>query len=160
MEQNYMDENKPVCHFLIGLPGSGKSTWARKSKLNLPIISSDSYIESLAAAKGKTYTDAFAEVSDQAIKLFNQELNTAISNKESFIWDQTNLTKNARANKLKKLKGYTIIGHFWNVPESELSQRRSNRKDKTIPYGVLKNMAATQQIPSPEEGFDQIFIHS
>jgi predicted kinase len=43
------DPNKPIAYVLVGLPGSGKSTWAAAHPERLPIASTDVFIEAYAA---------------------------------------------------------------------------------------------------------------
>lgn len=148
---------RPVCYMLVGLPGSGKSTWAGKQ--NLPVVSSDAWVEKLATERGKTYSEAFAEVSDQAMRLFKQELDQMIRSGVSFIWDQTNLGQGMRSSKLRALRGYSAVAHVWVVPQEELQRRCAQRADKVIPQAVLERMAMDFSLPSPDEGFEQIIIH-
>ena len=51
----------PVAYILIGLPGSGKSTWIRnnQTKDDFVVISSDDEIEKYAKSQSKTYSEVF-----------------------------------------------------------------------------------------------------
>lgn len=149
--------SRPVCHMLVGVPGSGKSTWARSQ--DLPVVSSDAWVERLAAERGQTYNQAFAEVVDEAMSRFSQDIDQLVRHQQSFVWDQTNLGQGARAKKLRRLRGYDIVAQVWQIPESELERRRTQRTDKVIPPGVLRDMLSQFAVPSLDEGFCKINMH-
>lgn len=151
--------SKPVCYMMVGLPGSGKSTWAHDNFTDIPIVSSDHWVQQLALVRGQTYSQAFADVIDQATRLFDQEISDLIYQRQSFVWDQTNITVSVRRNKLMRLRGYRVVAHAWLLDEAELQRRQSLRPDKSIPQPVLQDMMSKYSIPSPDQGFDQVIIH-
>ena len=53
----------PKCYQMIGVPGSGKSTWIRNQiwALGLTVISTDAFVEAYAATQGKTYNQVFQD---------------------------------------------------------------------------------------------------
>ena len=59
----------PKCTFLIGVPGSGKSTWFDKNQVGT-LISSDDIIESIACEYEMTYNQCFQDL----IKFAEKEL--------------------------------------------------------------------------------------
>ncbi len=146
---------KPHCYFLVGLPGSGKSTWAEQRFL-MPIVSSDKWVERLAEQLGKTYNEAFADVIKEATLLFNKEIDALIEARRDFVWDQTNLNVKTRAGKLSRIKGYDIIATVFEIESEELERRRAGRPEKTIPAHILKSMADTYQVPTVDEGFMKV----
>ena len=103
--------NTPKLYMLIGLPGSGKSTFINKI-LNpnkdwyTIVLSTDASIERYAEAHGKTYDDVFQEAIKGAETYLNDKLDHAIEHEYSIIWDQTNLTRKSRARKLAKIREY------------------------------------------------------
>jgi len=146
---------KPHCYFLVGLPGSGKSTWAEQRFL-MPIVSSDKWVERLAEQLGKTYNEAFDSVIKEATQLFNKEIDALVEARRDFVWDQTNLTVKARAGKLSRLKNYEVIATVFEIEANELERRRAGRPEKTIPAHILKSMADTYQVPTTDEGFMKV----
>lgn len=144
---------------MVGLPGVGKSTFINKQKTdNTVVISSDDIIEEYAAQNGITYSEAFPV----AIKLTKSEMErrliNAISDGKEIFWDQTNLTKKSRADKLAKIpKNYTKIAVVFETPdETEHARRLAARPGKEIPASVLEDMKKSFKTPSVDEGFDGI----
>ncbi len=152
--------NLPILFMLVGIPGSGKSTWAQKYINNLPsnewvIASSDSIIEELAKVKGTTYTEEFKINAKYGIQECIKSVQQAISLEKNIIWDQTNLTKKSRAAKLALFpESYSKYYYRFETPEpEELEKRLASRPDKFIPQHVIESMISSLEEPSLEEGF-------
>jgi predicted kinase len=154
-----------TAYMLIGVPGSGKSTWAEPLLVRdgALLISSDAYIETMAQAMGTTYGAIFKATIGEATKWMDTQLNTAIQNMTQVIWDQTNLTMKTRRPKLNKLldAGYEVVAVAFECPAPELARRRKERAEKTgkdIPPSVIESMTATYVRPTRLEGFHRVII--
>lgn len=149
----------PKLYMLIGVPGSGKSTWLNSQDWagDCVLISTDKLIELEAGRQGKTYNQVFKDYIDTATKLMNEDVIAAVSEGKDIIWDQTNTSRKSRKAKLAMMPNYYKIAVVFATPEAEEWQRRINsRPGKMIPEGVLKAMAMGLQIP--EEGeFDEVW---
>lgn len=149
-------------YFLIGLPGIGKSTWIRNKRLDADtskVISSDDHIEAEAQRQKRTYNDVFRSYIKTATREMYQDLEKAFKNEVEFIfWDQTNLTRKARASKIKMVPDdyKKVAVYFKPVEPTEWARRLLSRPEKTIPTDKLVNMARTMESPSLDEGFDEI----
>jgi predicted kinase len=141
---------------LVGLPGVGKSTWAKK-QLNATIISTDDIIQDIADKYGLTYNQIFdSETYSFVNKIAWRLAKFAFERNDNVIWDQTNLTINSRANKLKMVPGhYKKICVLFGVPD-DLPERLNSRPGKVIPNDVMMNMIKSYQQPTTLEGFDDI----
>ena len=146
---------KPHCYFLVGLPGSGKSTWA-DSRFLLPIVGTDQWIDRFAAELGATYNEVFDSHIKEATRLFDMQINDLVYQGRDFVWDQTNLTVKSRKAKLSRLKGYDVSAVVFDIDPTVLAERQAQRPGKTIPSHVLKSMASSYQEPTLEEGFSRI----
>jgi predicted kinase len=144
---------------LVGLPGSGKTTWAYDNFPEIPIVGTDFWVERLARARDQTYTEAFNDVIQEATRLFDEEVRNLTQQKQSFVWDQTNTTVGSRRGKLMRLQGYQVVGHVWILEDSELQRRRSLRLHKQLPTAVLADMASRFSSPTPDQGFHQVITH-
>lgn len=147
----------PHCYFLVGFPGSGKSTWATDRFL-IPIVGTDKWINIFAEQRGKTYSEVFADVITEATQLFDKEVEALVDSRRSFIWDQTNLTVKSRASNIARLVGYEITAVVFDIDADELRHRQSQRTDKVIPQRVLLQMAFDYQCPTVDEGFSRVNI--
>lgn len=160
-----VEVDRPKFIMLVGVPGSGKSTWINsfvsKSPEEWIVLSTDDIIEDWAKKNGKTYSEAFAILNFKDIQSkFDFKLRNALQNKQNIIWDQTNIQANARKKKLMQIPSfYQTAAIAFEVSHDELMQRltdRSNATGKTIPDDVIKNMIKNYQPPSKSEGFDTV----
>lgn len=156
---------KPSLYMLVGVPGSGKSTWIdrhldhRDAQENVYVASTDDYIELIASSQNKTYNEVFKDFIKDAEKVMYQGVRFATENNMDIIWDQTNLTRKARAKKLIVIPDhYEKIAMVFKTPEeSELQRRLASRPGKTIPEYILGPMIESLEWPEFDEGFDVIW---
>jgi predicted kinase len=145
---------------LIGVPGSGKSTYRATLPATATVLSTDDRLELIAAQQGVTYNDVFRDHIAQAEKDMYQQAMQAFARGDDVIWDQTNLTKKTRAKKLILVPdSYEKIGVWFPTPEpAELTRRLQSRPGKTIPANIMLGMASQLQPPTRDEGFDEITV--
>ena len=151
----------PKVYMLIGVPGSGKSTWVANQEWakDIPVVSSDKFIDEHAAKEGKTYNDVFADYVKIATRLMDNQVLICKANNTDIIWDQTNTSAKSRKAKLDKLDGYEKIAVYFPTPEKEeLDNRLAQRVGKHIPSNVMSSMIANLEVPTEEEGFNEIWF--
>lgn len=153
--------SKPVLYMLVGVPGSGKSTWVNQLTKNMDkyyIASTDRLLEIYASMRGATYDDVFKENIGYAEKAMLTHVKDAIMYNYDIIWDQTNISRKSRAKKLAMIPNtYNKIAVFFPTPETgELDRRLASRKGKTIPPYVIDGMVEMLEEPRMDEGFDTI----
>lgn len=149
----------PVAYILVGVPASGKSTWAetQQNLIDCDYISSDVFIEKYACEKGASYSEVFDEAIKPSISKMLDELEKSVLACRDIIWDQTSTTIDSRAKKLHLLKDYYKVAVVFKTPDEEEHRRRLNlREGKSIPEEVLKSMIENFEQPTIEEGFDEI----
>ena len=163
---------------LIGISGSGKSTYARElaKDYNEEICSTDKYVEEHAMSRFNedgaklSYDQAFEEIQKNNLfgeitgKFYN-DIEENIKNGNNFIIDRTNLNARARASLIKELrelgkkygKATVIIGIVFNPPISVIHDRLKKRiilENKKIPADVLDDQIKNLQLPTDKEDFD------
>jgi len=146
-------------YMMIGVPGSGKSTWINSQDWarDCVLVSTDKLIELEAGRQGKTYNEVFKDYIDEANRLIMEDVKAAVAEGKDIIWDQTNTSRKSRKSKLAMMPGYYKIAVVFATPETEEWQRRINsRPGKMIPEGVLKAMAVGLQVPAEGE-FDEVW---
>ena len=149
---------------LVGLPGSGKSSWASNHILNTPamdfqIVSSDDIIEEKGFLEGLDYIASHEKNIVFAIGEMERKFSQYLKAGVNIIHDQTNLTVEIRKRHLAKVKGYMKSAVVFNVCKEELRHRLQRRKEKTgkdIPNFVIDKMSEYLQFPTKREGFDKI----
>jgi predicted kinase len=150
----------PKCYQLIGVPGSGKSTWVSNQiwAEDIPIVSTDKFVEDYAKEQDKTYSEVFEEYMPTAVRLMVNQAKICEANGLDVIWDQTSTTIESRKRKFNTLPGYEHIAIVFATPDrDELDVRLSGRPGKHIPKNVVDSMIAGWEEPSEEEGFKEIW---
>ena len=151
----------PKCYQLIGVPGSGKSTWVDKQAwaFSCAKVSTDKWVEIYAKEVGRTYSDVFADFMPTAVELMAKEVVAAREMNRDIIWDQTSTTVVSRAKKFRMLPDYEHIAVVFKTPEQdELMRRLKSRPGKVIPKRVIETMIESWEDPTEEEGFTQIWF--
>ena len=150
----------PKCYQLIGVPGSGKSTWVQNQDWSKDccIVSTDYWVEEEAKRQGKTYSEIFADYMPTAVDLMAANVVAAREMGNDIIWDQTSTTVKSRARKFNMLPDYNHIAVVFKTPEhKELIRRLWSRPGKEIPEHVIASMIASWEDPTLEEGFKEIW---
>jgi predicted kinase len=153
--------SKPIAFIMVGLPGSGKSTWSKTllQSGQFDLISTDHFIDLEAQKQGKTYDDLHREYIKEADKICRSYLKEVIEAKRNLIWDQTNLSVKSRRSCVQQLKDYVRIAVVFKIDKETLQSRlnlRAEVEGKTISESILSRMCNYFQIPTLEEGFHQI----
>ena len=149
---------KPTLYMLVGIPGSGKSTWVmNNAPKDAVVLSTDDYLQAKADEAGTTYDAVFSSMIQSATVHMERSKREAISNSLSVVWDQTNLTRSARKRKLLGFDNYHKVAVVFDIPErDELRKRLASRPGKNIPDDVIESMISQFQIPTTKEGFDEV----
>lgn len=151
----------PKCYQLVGVPGSGKSTWVAHQEWadKCAYISTDIHVERQAQLEGTTYNAVFKDFMPFAVKMMADDVVKARAEGKDIIWDQTSCTIASRRRKFNMLPDYEHIAVVFKTPErSELDVRLSGRFGKHIPKNVIDSMIANWEEPTEDEGFKEIWI--
>lgn len=134
---------RPTVFMMVGVSGSGKSTVARHlgAAMNIPVVSTDSFIEQRAAEQGRSYNDIFADTIKDAAVAMASEIEQLVPN-QSFVWDQTNLSAKTRSRKLAVLpSGYRVVFVTISAPRDVVVQRLDSRLDKKISKTIRQDQS-------------------
>jgi predicted kinase len=150
-----------TAYILVGVPGSGKSTWVVDNKSwtqDCAIISTDYHVEEYARSVGKTYSEVFEEYMPTAVRLMADNVVTARNYDFNIIWDQTSTTVASRVKKFRMLPDYRHIAVVFKTPEEdELKKRLASRPGKEIPWSVVSSMMNNFVEPTVEEGYNEVW---
>ena len=135
---------------LVGLPGSGKSTWAERQSFS--VLSSDAI--RLLLADDPTIQTIHRRVFATVRYLARQrmELRRPVT-----CIDATSLTKRERRQwiRLAEDAGCDAEAIFFNTP-LEICLERNSRRDRVVPADVVRDMARRLEPPSITEGFVRV----
>lgn len=147
---------------LIGLPGSGKSTWL-KGKRNTGEINDDWHIVSLddiilrwGEERGLTYDEAWTEAPMTDLNaILRQEREQAYRDGKNVVIDMTNMSLKSRRKNIGSCPDtYTREAVLFVIPDSLLNHRlkeREKREGKSIPEFVIDGMARSYNCPTKDE---------
>ena len=148
------------CYQLIGVPGAGKSTWIKSQDWakDIPVVSTDNFVEAYAKEQGKTYNEVFKDYMPIAVKLMANQALICQANGLDVIWDQTSTTVISRRKKFNTLPKYEHIAVVFRTPDAdELARRLASRPGKAIPENVMRSMIENFDEPTEDEGFKEIW---
>ncbi|MCS7026203.1 MAG: AAA family ATPase [Bryobacteraceae bacterium] len=143
---------RPRIVLLVGLPGSGKSTWAARQ--NLPVLSSDEIRRLLLDDPA----DQRANRRVFQILRFLLKQRLALRRALSCV-DATHLTRAERRPYLALAEIYDceVEAVFFDVP-LEVCKDRNRSRSRVVPEDVLDRMAARLEPPTLEEGFTRLQV--
>ena len=150
----------PKCYQLVGIPGSGKSTWVSNQDWvkDCAIVSTDMWVALEAERVSKTYSEIFNEYMPHAVKLMANHVELARDKNMDIIWDQTSTTVASRERKFRMLPDYEHIAIVFSTPNLDiLNERLSGRPGKEVPWEVVQGMIDNFEMPTEEEGFKEIW---
>lgn len=156
----------PQAIILVGLPGTGKSTF-RKERLvpslkyrhrSFAIYSTDDYLEEIAVRDGITYSEAFDKRFKEAKKYAQEALDIGISYGADLIFDQTNLSEAKRKTIIDKLPHTYARSCVYFEPQlsGQHEAMLDGRKNKVIPKKVIEDMRKQYVRPYAAEGYDAL----
>lgn len=169
------EQNKCEVMMMVGLPASGKSTWAEKwvkehQEKRYILLGTNLVLEQMKVPgllRKNNYGERFERLMDCATWIFNKLLTRAANTPRNFIIDQTNVYKNARIRKLRPFANYRKTAVVMFPTPSELKSRaakRFNEMGKEIPAEAVNEMTAnfvlplSKDMPHSKEPFDEVIF--
>jgi predicted kinase len=150
----------PKVYVLVGVPGSGKSTWIAQQEWarDCSIVSTDHWIEVFARELGRTYSEVFDLFMPAAVRAMSAQVALAQQQGRDIVWDQTSVSVASRAKKFASLPDYEHVAVVFATPEpAELARRLTQRPGKVIPESVVQHMINTFELPTESEGYREIW---
>jgi predicted kinase len=146
-------------YVLIGPPLSGKSTFKKKHFPNAFNICRDDIILSLAL--NVSYEEAFKIVNQKEVDTILKSKLESASNFQEVVIDMTNMTSKRRKYNLSFFPNHKKVAILFNFPTDDeyflRNQKRIKEENKSISYGVFKNILDSFTPIKENENFDKIF---
>lgn len=128
---------KSTVYYMVGVPASGKSTFAEKlrEEKSIPILSSDELRKELTG-------DAADQDTVPRIEIFRQlqiRAKQMLDQGRSFIWDATGIDATHRHEDINSFKrlGARVEGFLFVTPE-EIAQQRNLKRKRVVPPEILE----------------------
>lgn len=154
MLQCHHSGDKPEFLMLVGLPGSGKSTYIKKYfNQNLRVHSSDAIREELSGDVNRQ------DINVEVFKVLHNRVKEDLKNGISCVYDATNISWKRRKAFLQELSSIDCwkICHIIATPFEVCVEQNKNR-DRVVPYNVIERMYKNFDIPWYNEGWDDIEV--
>lgn len=147
-------------YILVGISGSGKSTYVdkiTKNNQNIVVYSSDK----LRGVFGKDESDQ--SVTPQVFSAIKFNLDRDLKNNKDVLIDATSLTPSERRDYITIAKKYgaTVIAYVLERDKETLMRNQKSRKatvGREVPEFVIDKMIKKYIRPSKSEGFDEIYL--
>lgn len=135
---------------LVGLPGSGKSTWARQQ--GQEVISSDEMRLKLSGDETNQTIHGKVFGAMRYLLRLRLQLGQAVT-----VIDATNLRRKDRKPFLKLAQAYgaELEAVWFDVPAA-VAEARNRSRARVVPEGVIPLLAGRLQPPTEAEGFARI----
>ena len=150
---------KKHLYLMMGVPGSGKSTYSKSVLKDGDIyISRDEIRYSLL-----TEEDDYFAKENEVIKTFIDNIDKSLVNEEycgDVYADATHLSPKSRAQVLNKLKNKDKVSVIYlDIPLNIILERNAQRKGRAlVPENVVRRMYNSIILPTKAEGIEELII--
>lgn len=142
-------------YVMVGLPGSGKSTWAKREHPELPVVSRDVIRAEIGLCNDGNKFVGTKEQEQQVTELEYQRMREYCEKKQDFIIDNTNIGKyrNQLVGFLRDHNARIVMVKMTTPLETCINRRRGQ-----ISKEVMRSMAS--RLIEPQQGeFDDLLAY-
>lgn len=146
----------PRFYVLVGLPGSGKTTYARRLPNTIRISLDDFRLMMSGRTYDERYESAVAAAGNAALRAV---LAGARGWGMDVVFDATNVSRAWRARSLEAAAGQAVVpvAILFRCP-LEVALRRNRRRRFPVPDEVIRRFHETLEEPTRDEGFAEILV--
>lgn len=143
---------KPKFIMLVGIPGSGKTTYA-----TILTLVTDAIHLSSDGIRAELYGDEATQGNpSEVFEIMHKRTLEALASGFDVIYDATNITRKDRASIISKLPEHVRIEcHVMQTP-IEICIKRDFERTRSVGKHVIDRMFKRFQAPEYDEGFDSI----
>ncbi|UHA73430.1 AAA family ATPase [Paenibacillus sp. 481] len=140
-------------HMLVGIPGSGKSHYAKQlcKQQRAVLVATDSIRERLFGSESKQKNTYL--VFDAAFT----EIEHALESGRNVVFDATNVSRDRRLKFLKRFKNVPVECYVCNTPY-EVARERIQARKRRIDDTIMTKYAKNFEFPVLGEGFRDLHI--
>lgn len=147
--------SKPTFTMMVGLVGSGKSTYAKQlaEETNAIICSSDAIREELCGDKNSQ------DNNEEVFKILHSRIKENLKNGKNVIYDATNINSKRRRAFLSELRNIPCVKKCVIMATPfEMCCIQNESRDRVVPYEVIERMYKNWNTPYWFEGWNEIEI--
>lgn len=147
-------------HMLIGIPGSGKSTYCNN-------VLTKKYPNAIFIASDKVRDNNPNMSEDQIWPEIYRLCSLALNSNQDVIYDATNITPTVRSRFFSKLeernvKNYDKVAYYFITDPNKCVERVAKRNtmpnERFLPLDVIKGYGEKIIAPTIDEGFKEIIV--
>ena len=143
-------ERKVTVYMMLGLPGAGKSTWARKNHPELDIIDFDEVAIELGALKPNEKSIVDDRKMEMVKLAFREKIKEHAEIGKDFVIDAMNMFESSR-NKIKELlRGFNIYWIYVWIKSPNLETNMMRRQGQVSKKAIIR-MSKQFQAPLENE---------
>lgn len=142
---------------LMGIPGSGKSTWAKNHIKPEDVYIARDEIRFSLLQPGEDYFSHEKEV----CRIMYEKINRALSENKTVFVDATHLNPASRNKLLRNIKHKVETKIVWIKTPLSVALERNEKRAGTrsyVPRDQICHMYKSMTKPTFEEGFDVIYV--
>ena len=143
-------EDSPTIYVLLGLAGSGKSTWTQTEHPDLPVVSRDSIRIELGYAKEGEKVRLGKQEESKVSDVFMDKCNKYLTHGQDFVIDNLNLTKRYRDAYHKEFLRFAPRYEYVYIEAPTIEDNLERRKGQ-IPKSEIYRMLDNMEFPDPHE---------
>lgn len=147
--------SKPAFTMMVGLVGSGKSTYAKQlaEETNAIICSSDAIREELCGDENSQ------DNNEEVFKILHSRIKKNLKNGKNVIYDATNINSKRRRAFLSELKRIQCVKKCVVMATPfEVCCNQNESRNRVVPYEVIERMYKNWNTPYWFEGWNEIEI--
>ncbi|XP_048837379.1 heterogeneous nuclear ribonucleoprotein U-like protein 1 [Brienomyrus brachyistius] len=154
---------------MVGLPASGKTTWAIKYALENPgkkynILGTNSIMEKMKVMglrRQRNYAGRWDILIQQATQCLNRLIQIAARKRRNYILDQTNVYGSAQRRKMRPFEGFQRKAVVICPTEEDLKERTKRQieeEGKDVPDQAVLEMKANFVLPESGDFLDEVLF--
>ena len=137
---------------LAGLPGAGKSTFAKMLEETGWTVACPDRVRKMLYGDEKIQGDG-----NKVFNLAYEIATLAGQQKKDVVFDATSITRKARKQLLNATKGlFDFVLCYYFEPDLDVCLARNETRERQVPTAVICRMETQWETPTAEEGFDYV----